>query len=332
MTKIDIAKNSIALIAPVLFWLCFIFIVLSVIYGFLWVTALLTIFLLCLNSYFECYAYKGLFKHSNEKNYQTISILSFNVNLAYKEFSTEVKATNITEYLIQKNADVVLLQEYNPHLFPVLQKKLSEIYRYGNINQYADRYKSVFSKYPICEYVQIKDDSEPPGGIVGAEDRDYLPICGMLMKVCNDEFYIVNCHLHSNNYSPALRKFLCHELTVIDFIKAIFASLLQGINKRVYQVRALRNYLKSIDDKPVVICGDMNDVSGSSVLKIIRGKNLKDAWWMKGFGMGYTLDTMGMKWRLDHILYSDSLVIDAIEVDKVNFSDHRPVLCKFHLL
>lgn len=52
----------------------------------------------------------------------------------------------------------------------------------------------------------------------------------------------------------------------------------------------------------------------------------------KGGGFGFTLATKGMRWRLDHVLNSDGIKIDSIKVGCTGLSDHRLLICKFHLL
>lgn len=268
---------------------------------------------------------------SSECDAQFISLVSYNVNLAYNDLSTPEKAENIANYLFEKDVDIVLLQEYNPQIFPILQQKLEKKYRYGSPYQLADRFKAVFSKYPISDFIQLKSpltiDVEENEG----EDRSYFPICGMKVIVGDKSFYLVNCHLHSNNLSTALREYRRNELSLVAFIMMMFSSLSQGIQERKQQVKSLREHISDIRH-PLVICGDMNDVNGSSVMNFLRGNNLFDAWWTKGTGLGFTLSMKAMKWRLDHILVSDGIKIKSILVDKTDMSDHRPLLCKFQLI
>lgn len=234
--------------------------------------------LFCFNAFYECLAYKGLRISKSNDAPQTLTLVSFNVNLAYKELSTDEKAQKIADYLLEEDADFVLLQEYNPQLFPVVQQKLENKYLYGSPYQLADRYKAVYSKYPILDYTQLEDDRWNDKAVVGGEDRRYLPVCGMTIIVDGKDFYVVNCHLHSNNYSSALRKLRRKEVALLHFFKEAISLLSQGIELRKRQVRTLKEHLRGIN-KLLLICGDMNDVSGSTVMKLITGRVLKDAWW-----------------------------------------------------
>ena len=323
--------NIIAILSPVLLCLGFVVIVLTTIFCPLWVAVIICVMLFCFNAYYECFAYKGLVLSKSNDAPRTLTLVSFNVNLAYKELSTDEKAQKVADYLFDIDADFVLLQEYNPQLFPIVHQILENKYQYGSPYQLADRYKAVYSKYPISDYIQLKDKGCDDKNVVSGEDRGYLPICGMTITVDEKELYMVNCHLHSNNFSPALRKLRRKEVSLLQFFKEAIILLSQGIEARKRQVRILKEHLIGIIC-PLLICGDMNDVSGSIVMKMMKGKALKDAWWQKEFGFGFTFATIWMRWRLDHILYSDVIKIDSIKIGRLGLSDHRPLICKFNLL
>ncbi len=153
----------------------------------------------------------------------------------------------------------------------------------------------------------------------------------MMVTVDGKELYVVNCHLHSNKFSSALRNLRRKEVSLLQFLKEAISLLSHGIKVRNQQARILKEHLRG-KKCPLLICGDMNDVSGSTVIKMMKSKALKDAWWQKGFGFGFTLAAKGMRWRLDHILYSNDIEIDSIKIGCSGVSDHRPLVCKFQLL
>ena len=322
--------NIIALLSPVLVCVNFVTIVLTSVFCSLWIPIVLSVILICLNDYYECLAYKGLLIQKNTIVPQSFTLVSYNVNLAYKELSSQEKAQKIAAFLLNEDADLVLLQEYNPLLFPVVQHQLEKKYRYGSPFKMADRYKAIYSRYPVSDYIQLKDEWDYGKKVEGGEDKGYLPICSMTVSFDSYELCVVNCHLHSNNFSIALRKLKRKEVGLLYFFKEAINLLLQGIEERERQTRLLAEYVRGIN-RPLLICGDMNEVSGSSIMKKFTGKVLKDAWWQKGRGFGFTLATKGMRWRLDHILYSEGIKIDLMKVVRSKLSDHRPITCKFHL-
>lgn len=323
--------DIITILSPVLLCLGFLTIVLTIIFCPLWIAVVICVMLFCFNAYYECFAYKGLMLSKSNYSPRTLTLVTFNVNLAYKELSTDEKAQRIADYLFEEDADFVLLQEYNPRLFPVVQKTLENKYSYGSPYQLADRYKAVYSKYPISEYIQLEDERNADERVIASEDKGYLPICGMTITVGGKELYVVNCHLHSNNLSSVLRGLRRKEVSLLIFFKEAIYLLSKGIEARKWQIRILAEHLRE-SNSPLLICGDMNDASGSTVMNMMKGKALKDAWWQNGFGFGFTLATKGMRWRLDHILYSNGIEIDSIKVGCQGLSDHRPLVCKFQLL
>lgn len=321
--------NIIALLSPILVSINFVAIALTSIFCPLWIPIVLSAILICLNAHYECFAYKGFLIQKETIAPKSLTLVSYNVNLAYKELSSEDKAQKIADFLLKEDADLVLLQEYNPLIFPVVQHELEKMFRYGSPFKLADRYKAVYSKYPISDYIQLKDEWNYGKKVEGGEDKGYLPICGMTVSFDSYDLCVVNCHLHSNNFSIALRKLKHKEVSLFCFFKEAINLLSQGIEGRKRQTRLLAEYVRGIN-RPLLICGDMNDVSGSSIMKKFTSKMLKDAWWQKGRGFGFTFATKGMRWRLDHILYSDGIKIDSMKVGRSKMSDHRPIICKFH--
>ena len=66
--------------------------VITVIFGPLWIAVVLGILLIVVNAHYECYAFRGFFKKKCERSAKTVSFISYNVNLAYRELSTQEKA------------------------------------------------------------------------------------------------------------------------------------------------------------------------------------------------------------------------------------------------
>lgn len=322
----------VALAAPYILLVGLMLIVFGFINCYLWLPIILLVLLYHFNLYFECFAYKGLWSKNNDvKKRNVISLITYNVNLAYKDLSTEEKAEKIAEYLYIENADIIFLQEYNPRIYPAIQQSLQDKYQYGSPFSLADRYKAIYSKFPIKDYVQIRKKPTIFKNVVGEEDRDYLPICGMEVNIDGKDLYIINCHLQSNNLSPQFRKLWHKEISFRSFLRGIMLNFFYGMRIRQSQSRIVHAHLMEVE-KPIIVCGDMNDVSGSSVLKTLKDIGLKDVWWNNGIGFGFTLAYKGMRWRLDHILYSAGIKIDEVRLGKASLSDHRPLLCKFYLI
>ena len=90
---------------------------------------------------------------------------------------------------------------------------------------------------------------------------------------------------------------------------------------------SLRNYRG-----PIIIAGDLNDISGSKTLKKLQNTlSLNDAWWKAGFGYGATSLSKHLYFRLDHILFSSHFKAKSIEIPKEDFSDHYPIVTNLEI-
>ena len=90
---------------------------------------------------------------------------------------------------------------------------------------------------------------------------------------------------------------------------------------------------KAIDESPgnVIVCGDMNDVSGSHVYRVICGDDLHDAWSEVGSGYAYTYNSHKLLYRIDHVLYRGAIKALKAQRYKGGSSDHYPLMVTFDL-
>jgi len=90
---------------------------------------------------------------------------------------------------------------------------------------------------------------------------------------------------------------------------------------------------ESIDRSPanVIVCGDMNDVTTSHVYRVIKGDDLRDVWTDVGSGYGYTFNSFGLLFPIDHVLYRGAVRLIEAQVVHGGCSDHYPVVATFEL-
>jgi len=79
---------------------------------------------------------------------------------------------------------------------------------------------------------------------------------------------------------------------------------------------------------PVILCGDLNDVSQSRVYHIV-GAGLQDAFVQRGSGMGITYAGSLPALRIDVIFADPSIEVLRCKTGKTGFSDHQPVIADF---
>ena len=88
---------------------------------------------------------------------------------------------------------------------------------------------------------------------------------------------------------------------------------------------------EAIDKSPanLIVCGDMNDVPGSHVYRVICGEDMIDAWATVGRGFASTYNRHGLRYRIDHMLYKGDL--QALFAKRIlgGSSDHYPLVVTF---
>lgn len=277
------------------------------------------------------------------KRKDSIRILSYNINRAYSESQNKGSTSELIDFIEKQEADIVLLQEYNSLLYPEIAESLIKKLPYTIIiDSHDNRFKSVFSKYPIEESEQLCVGSEDSrfslfrhewysGKKVGG--KEMMPISSLVIKVGEKILRLVNCHLMSNNFSVVYRN-ASHNL--IDFIRLVPSIMKRvdfGYSVRKLQTEVLVSYLSNKQEKRIVVCGDFNDVCGSSTINLLNRMGLSDCWWKKGCGFGFTFHGMWMWLRLDHILFSPQTIqINNVKVPHSNFSDHYPIIVDLVLI
>lgn len=269
--------------------------------------------------------------------------MSYNMNRAYDYSVNKGNSCDLVSFITSQNADILLLQEFNSSLYPEVTEGLLIKYPYSiNSDSCNNRFKDVFSKYPIRAYEQLWVNSkEAQFSLFHHEwysqkrdgEKEILPICSMVISVGSRKLRVVNCHLMSNNFSVEIRNTPKRFGDIIKCIPNVLRRVDFGYSARKIQVDILADYLSRIEENQIVICGDFNDVGGSTTLKPFKKIGLCDSWWSKGFGFGFTFHGLGMMLRLDHILFSPkTILLDNVFVPRSAYSDHYPVVADIVLL
>ena len=264
-------------------------------------------------------------------------VLTYNINRAHEISVNKGTTENLIEFILEQNADIVFLQEYNAELYPLVQERLTQEYPYGSGIGIASRFKSVFCRFPIESCEQLMVDSDNP---VYEEfqnrlyckkhynGKEILPVCKLLIRIGDDRLQLFNCHLMSNNYSVELRNLRKKRKSIIRGICPVLHRMNFGYKARELQTKVISEQIKS--DTPTIVCGDFNDIGGSSCIRFLQKQGLSDAWWKGGFGFGFTFHDMGLRFRLDHVLYlKEHLRLNNVFIPDSIASDHNPLVCDF---
>lgn len=269
-----------------------------------------------------------------------LRVLTFNVNRAHEISINKGTTEELITFILHQDADMILLQEYNAELYPEVQERLGTIYPYGSGTESTSRFKSVFSRFPIESCEQLVVDADDPQYVLFQnaiyckkkhEGLEVLPICKMRIRVGERLLLVFNCHLMSNNYSVVIRNLRNKGKSLFHGVLPIMKRIDFGYRARELQTQIIMEHMD--DSMPTMICGDFNDVGGSSPLIILQKFGFSDAWWKGGFGLGFTFHGMGLWFRLDHVLYSDqNMRLVHVSVPHSVVSDHDPIVCDFSFM
>lgn len=282
-----------------------------------WIPALIMLLIAALiNWRTNVFAFNCCSSQKQGGSQEALRVLTYNLNRAYSTSVNRGNEEDVLKLIMEQDADMVLLQEFNPTLYSEINEGLTREYPYGTLDEEGNRFKSVFSKYPIMDFQQLDANGE------------ILPICVMNVNVNGRKCCVATCHLMSNNFSVVYREIKSQSINLIAGVKKTIDAIHQGCRIRLKQAEVLLELLKGTET-PILICGDFNDVCGSDVLNSFKQKGFADAWWKRGFGFGFTYCGMKMTFRLDHILYRGNIKPVHARVIQSKVSDHRPLVATF---
>ncbi|HJZ41053.1 MAG TPA: endonuclease/exonuclease/phosphatase family protein [Bacteroidales bacterium] len=261
-----------------------------------------------------------------------IRILSYNVRLFnyyqwHKDTSTWLK---IIDYIHTEKPDIVCFQEFitlpgSSHDLASLKKKLAGL-SYSHVN-YTDRVPgkinfgmATFSKYPIVNKQLINFKNSLNGSI-----------CSDIVKG-SDTLRIYNCHLQSirlrKDYNDLIDSlFFNYSEKQLDELKELSVRVRQAFIQRAGQADILSRHIHS-SPYPVIVCGDFNDTPVSYVYNKFNGR-LNDAFIEAGAGTGTTIRGNFPYVRIDYVFYSAPFKARYYHTDKIDLSDHYPVIADF---
>ena len=256
------------------------------------------------------------------KNTQnSISLVSYNAHY-FNFFETD----NAMDYIKYCNADIICIQEFActnslTDKFSLAAIRLS-LYKYPythieflSSNKNMKKGIATFSKYPIIKKEQIDFNSKNHSAI-----NSYI-------KIGRDTLQVLNCYLESNRLTTKDKDITKWEKEN-DPIKNIYNKLSKAANERRKQADMVVS--KKNENLPSIVCGDMNDVPSSYVYRRLRG-DYKDAFLSLDKGLGNTFHEGIYNFRIDYIFFNTFVDGHLFSVDKINKSDHYPILFKFEL-
>lgn len=133
------------------------------------------------------------------------------------------------------------------------------------------------------------------------------------IKLGNEEYVLEN--LSADSYKDSL---------FIKGSKQIARKLKNAFRLRSQQADLLHEHIAECE-KPIILCGDLNDTPASYSYTKIRRAGLKDAFRQAGRGMGRTYRGKFPSYRIDYIFASPEIVVKSFKTYSISLSDHNPV-------
>ncbi|MDE7403152.1 MAG: endonuclease/exonuclease/phosphatase family protein [Muribaculaceae bacterium] len=263
---------------------------------------------------------------------ETFTVLSWNMIHGWDlEKKTKPGEPNRSiQYLLDQDADIVVLQELNSvdstelqGLSPAQIKNLHDKYPY--ISGVYDM--RVLSKFPMLR---------EPGYRYIDGDYDKRRYTFYKINLHGHLLTLINMHLLSFRLSDEERDVVTDMRTGVSGMKKSWNMLRTGIREKLRlgfktrkkDVAILRNTLERVHG-PLIICGDFNDVPESYAYRLLRGDDLRDAYVETGFGPLITYNRHAFWVHLDQVFYRGDLKALSVIKGTLKVSDHYPLLTTF---
>lgn len=305
----------------IVFWGCFRKIVFCAL-------GVLTIFV-CLTPLSDAFPIASSRKPSGEG--QIFKIISWNVIHTEDLRQPDYPGNRAVEFMINSGADIICLTElinFNSHEMPNFTKSLKDslftTYPYHSGLTSTDI--KVLSKYPVERIGKIRYDH------YGESRFDFFKV-----KFPENELIVAMVHLYSYGLTAQEREVVTEinsvktaKNSMKEFKGSIRQKLRAAFRYRAEDAQVLRDFLNEIPENiPLIVCGDFNDVPSSWTYNIIRGEDMRDAYAETNFGPAITYNMHAFYFHIDQMLYRGPLEALDLTVNKINTSDHYPLVGEF---
>ena len=265
-----------------------------------------------------------------------ISLLSYNI-MAFHGCQKGEEGNPILNYLKTSGADILCLQEYatgrdhKRHLMQADIDRALKAYPYHTITAIGEGKRrtnkiACYSKYPIISSRKVDYPSPYNGSAI------------YRILVDGDTLTVINNHLESNKLTKE-DKVVYEELLSVpekekmnSVMRHLIKKLAEASVVRGVQADSLARRIEAIKGKPIVVCGDFNDIPLSYAYRQIARCQLTDAFAHSGRGAGISYNQHHFYFRIDHILTGGGVTSYNCRVDRsIKTSDHYPIRCDLTL-
>ena len=300
------------------------------------VGAILWIIVIGLNVYTEAVPV-NLFSANEEGE---LKVMCYNIDGFREPFKKDTAfVDSMAQMILKEDPDVLVLEEFINGYCRRLDSLLRNNYSFSEVLGKGTP-NAVYSKYPLSDKMELFLDSASimNEGLEQAAKLDSNRtteserlVLGVTVNKRKQKLRVIACHLASNQYDITRRKMPETERWwegIPKYRLSFQSGSLARETEIQYTQKEIEKYKKQ--GMPVIVCGDMNDVSGSKTLRMLQSTGLKNAWWEKGRGFGFTYHGHHfMNFRIDHILHTEDIKVKSIKKIDQHFSDHDPVIASF---
>lgn len=276
----------------------------------------------------------GFNSASDSVSEESIKVITYNVR-RFSEGAIDDKTIairnkdSILSIIENYSPDVVCLQEYasvkksESSFHYVMTEKLGYKYYFApdNMANYV-RGSVIYSKYEITR-----------SGTLFPMSKEYYAKTYSDIKVGKKKFRVYNVHLDSYMLSEEEKKEVDDikdgQITSEETGKSVLSKLLKTNKEQAKEVRELSSIIKETEGSFLLV-GDFNATPYSYTYQILT-KDLKDSFVEKGSGFSGTYNYFAPKFRIDYVLVSDKVSVEAYQQDVFEYSDHNPVVVDFKI-
>jgi endonuclease/exonuclease/phosphatase family metal-dependent hydrolase len=272
-------------------------------------------------------------QHSPIENDNNFSVLSYNVRVfnTYDHLANENYASSkeMVQWIIDKNADVICLQEFyndsHSKVFNTLNKISKSTHKqYFFSSSFTNRYggdfgMTIFSKFPIIDKGVVAQDK------ISNNQMIYVDV-----KIGKEIVRVYNIHLQSMSIKEEdVVNAGVDERSKVKLL-SVAKNLKRGFIGRSKQLKLLIDHIE-LSPYKVLLCGDLNDLPyGNTYMRL--SKLLVNAFEMKGRGFGFTYNGKIPFLRIDNQFVDKSIAVNQFAVFRnVKYSDHFPIWANYTL-
>lgn len=262
---------------------------------------------------------KTVFNISLASERGDLSILTHNIG-------SSIKGNKKPQWSFYRNLnpDVLCFQEWNSISTPVaIKDSLEKKYHHPTLAK--TNFWPIFSKFPIIKQGELL--SAAPGN--GCTWVDVAYKYGDKQNTIR----IYNVHLVSNKISDQTEQLMqardLPDINTWNNIKRVLRKYKRSLTLRVEQAINIKRHINQ-SPYPVILAGDFNDIPASYVYRILH-EDLEDGFIEQGSGSAHTYAGRLPFLHIDNVFSSSSIPVSRLNIQRVNYSDHYPVMAEIKL-